>query len=214
MPVILQGLKITWQHRASDPDTAMLWAACCLGLFGFMRAGEFTVNSTQAFDPTVHLTAADVSVDRHQSPSLLCIRLNKQSKNDPFWVGVSLFLWRTGRDLCPVTAVLGYPPNVPRPAVYVLGWVLPNQRQAGGASTGRPPTYEYRFSGHSFRIGVATTAAQVGIQDVTVKCWADGSHPLTNPTFTHPGSNWLESWSSWPKSNGERSCMTWTLNCA
>ena len=60
--------------------------------FGFMRAGEFTINSTQAFDLTVHLTAADVSDDQRQSPSLLCIRLNKQSKTDPFRVEVSLFL--------------------------------------------------------------------------------------------------------------------------
>ena len=107
MPVILRGLKSVWQRRASDPDTVMLWAACCLGFFGFMRAREFTVNSTQAFDPTVHLTAADISVDQHQSPSLLCVRL-KQSKTDPFRVGVSLFLGCTGRDICPVTAVLAY----------------------------------------------------------------------------------------------------------
>ena len=58
-----------------------------------MRAVEFTVNSTQAFDPVV----ADVSVDRHQSLSLLCVRL-KQSNADPFRVGVSLFLGYTGRD--------------------------------------------------------------------------------------------------------------------
>ena len=40
----------------------MLWAACCLGFFGFLRAGEFTVN------PTLHLTMAHVQVDSSTNP--------------------------------------------------------------------------------------------------------------------------------------------------
>ena len=55
MSVLHQSLDFT------NPDNVMLWAACCLGFFGFLRAGEFTVNGT--FDPTFHLTMADVQVD-------------------------------------------------------------------------------------------------------------------------------------------------------
>ena len=40
-----------------NPDV-MLWAACC---FGFLRGGGFTVNSP--FDPSLHLTLADIQVD-------------------------------------------------------------------------------------------------------------------------------------------------------
>ena len=30
------------------------------------------------------------------------------------------------------------------------------------------------YAGHSFQIGVATTAAQCGIQESTIKCWGVG----------------------------------------
>ena len=46
---------------AHNSEHIMLWAACCLGFFGFLRAGEFTVNC--AFDPSIHLTVQDLQVD-------------------------------------------------------------------------------------------------------------------------------------------------------
>ena len=75
----------------------MLWAACCLGFFGFLRAGKFTVNCT--FDPSIHLTVQDLQVDAEANPSSLRVRI-KSSKTDPFhqgcfyipgaWSGLSL----------------------------------------------------------------------------------------------------------------------------
>ena len=59
----------------------MLWAACCLGFFAFLRAGEFTLPSDTEFDEEVHLTWNDVSIDDPGSPSFLRVHI-KQSKTD------------------------------------------------------------------------------------------------------------------------------------
>ena len=85
----------------------MLWAACCLGFFGFMRSGEFTTPLARSYGAEPMLSLGDISVDSHQTPSILCVRL-KQSKTDPFRVGVDIFMGRTNNTLCPVAAVLAY----------------------------------------------------------------------------------------------------------
>jgi hypothetical protein len=84
----------------------MLWAAFCVGFFGFMRSGEFTCPSLEAFSLDM-LSPGDVAVDSYQNPSYVTVTL-RQSKNDPFAAGVTIHLGRTGTPLCPVTALLGY----------------------------------------------------------------------------------------------------------
>ena len=61
----------------------MLWAACCLGFFGFLRSGEFTAPEIGEFDPEQHLSFADVAIDDVGNPGVLSVRI-KQSKTDPF----------------------------------------------------------------------------------------------------------------------------------
>ena len=85
----------------------MLWAAVCLGFFGFMRAGEFTVPADNAYDPTAHLNTEDISVDNKANPSMARIKL-KKSKTDPFRQGVDIYVGRTFGQLCPVAAILAY----------------------------------------------------------------------------------------------------------
>lgn len=80
----------------------MLWAASCVGIFGFLRAGEFTVNS--AFDPEFHLSARDLQVDCIMKPLCLKIRI-KYSKDDLFHSGCDIYLGKSNPEICPLTAI-------------------------------------------------------------------------------------------------------------
>ena len=106
-PNILRGMKRVWDQGTPGHDEIMLWAACCLAFFGFLRAGELTVPSEAAFDDSVHLMRDDLAVDNPKDPAVLRVCL-KASKTDPFRKGIFLFIGRTGSDVCPVAAVLSY----------------------------------------------------------------------------------------------------------
>ena len=115
-PAILRTIKTQLSSHAGDVDTVMLWAACSLGFFGFLR--EFTVRSAREFDPAVSLTLDDVAVDRHDDPSLVKNML-KCSKTDPFGHGVDIFLCRThsvGQQ--PVVNQLPHPSTLPGTMQY------------------------------------------------------------------------------------------------
>ena len=111
---VLEHLFRVWAATTPHHNTVMLWAACTLGFFAFLRSGEFTSvpGRTQAF-----LTPADVQVDNRRNPSFLAITL-RGSKTDPFGAGCTLYIGRTYSNICPVTAVLVYlsiSPQVPGP---------------------------------------------------------------------------------------------------
>ena len=141
---------------------------------GFMRAGEFTIKSAQDYDPSSSLSPQDISVDQHSDPSMICVHL-KQSKTDPFRHGVNIYMGRTNTELCPVAAILA---NVairlssPGPFFITKDGSLLTHTQlvaavrqalsaAGLDTTG--------YSGHSFRIGAATSAARAGLEDSLLK---------------------------------------------
>ena len=104
----------------------------------------------------------------------------RQSKTDLFRAGVSLFVGAMGDTLYPVTAVLSYlsvRPNRPDPLfMYQDGRPLSRVDLVAAvhqalAADGLDVS---RFNGHSFWIGAATTAAQVGVPDSVIQslgCW-------------------------------------------
>ena len=69
-PTILRQLKQVWNKRAHQWDTRLIWAACCLFYFAFLRIGGITVPSDAAFNLTDHLTMADIAVDERQESIL------------------------------------------------------------------------------------------------------------------------------------------------
>ena len=168
-PHILRKIKA----RLSDGfEDILIWAAMCLGFFGFLRAGEFTVD--KKFDPAANLSCNDINIDSHTHPSLIRVRI-KRSKTDQFGSGAYIFLSRTSADLCPVTALLSYlsvRPTNPGPLfIYQDGSCLSKVKLVQALnqallSVGIDPTF---YKGHSFRIGAATTAAAMGIEDSLIQ---------------------------------------------
>lgn len=150
----------------------MLWAACCTGFFGFMRAGEFTSPSSGG-GPDV-LSIGDVSVDSHTNPAIISILLRK-SKTDVFGAGVRVYLGRGAGPICPVKAILGYIARrgqAPGPLfIWQDGTALSRAQlveEVRKALQGHGLDLQ-RFNGHSFRIGAATTAAACGFPDSLIK---------------------------------------------
>ena len=91
-------------HRSLDLSVhnhSMLWVACCIGFFGFLGAGEFTVNAP--FDPAIHLTVNDIQVDSLFNPQSFRIVL-KCLKTNPFRQGCYIYIGTGRQDLCPVHA--------------------------------------------------------------------------------------------------------------
>ena len=174
MASILKQLYKVWLARHLDLNTRMIWAACSACFFGFFRAGEITVPSKTAFRPSQHLTWSDVKPDSTSAPSMIKIFL-KVSKCDQFGKGVEIFIGRTNSTICPVAAILSYMvargPSAGPFFQFADGSPLTKARFIGEvrsalALAGLDPS---SYSGHSFRIGAATSATQAGLEDSTIK---------------------------------------------
>ena len=143
-PEILRGMKQVWQRHLNPKDAAMLWAASTMCFFGFLRSGEVVV------------PGGGEQVRSDSAPST----------------------WRCeGKQLSgpPVSAVLGYMVGrgtQPGPFFrFTDGRFLTRDRfveaiRRALTTMGHNCAH---YSGHSFRIGAATTAARQGIQDTLIK---------------------------------------------
>ena len=52
----------------SIPDHCMIWVACKLAYFGFLRLTEVVVPNLVSFSPARHLHVLDISVDLDSHP--------------------------------------------------------------------------------------------------------------------------------------------------
>ena len=183
---ILHDLKQVWQDAPDQFNACMLWAAACMCLFGFLCTGEIVVPSDAEYDRTVHLSVDDVLVDNVVTPQWLEIRI-KASKTDRFRKGVSVYIGTTGMRVCPVAAILDYKVrHGSRPGPFFMfsdGRFLTRARLVSRlkAALVIAGVEDKKYSGHSFRIGAATTAAACGIQDSLIKTlgrWESAAYML------------------------------------
>lgn len=150
-------------------DHCMLWAACTLVYFGFLRAAEFTVPILASFPSSIHLTVQDIAVDGALSPSCMCVTI-KASKTDPFRKGADLHIGLGSHPLCVVQAMMAYlsfrgsalgplfmlQDGRPLSRVLLADWLRQIFSAAGISGN---------FSNHSLRIGAAMVAARNGVPD-------------------------------------------------
>jgi len=172
-PPILRKLRGVWLGDHPDFNKTMLWAATTTIFFSSCRLREVIVESESHYDPHVHLSFMDLAVNNFSHLSVISLEL-KRSKTEPFMKGVKLVVGRTRDDLCPVTALLclSQRGNAPSP---LFMWedrrplsktkFVEEVRQSLLAVN--LPVHLY--TGHSFRIGAATTAASAGIEDSTIQ---------------------------------------------
>ena len=142
-----------------------------LGTFWVFAGGEFTVNS--AFDPHTHMTVSDLQADSLVNPSCFKVRI-KCSKTDPFCVGCDIYLGCGSGAVFPITALgtyLSLRGSAPGPLfLFSDGRPLTRQRLSSFLqSILHGAGYSGSYSGHSFRIGAATTAAARGVPDHLIK---------------------------------------------
>ena len=170
-PAILRGFLALWSDN-NNPDNTMLWAACCLGFFGFLRSGEFTVQSVGATDPP--LLQSDIALYSRENPTVVSVKICR-SKTDPFRVGVSLYLGITKDFICPVKSLAAYLALRPKEDGPLFLWKegsaltrdqLVREVKSAVSMIGLDPK---SYAGHSFRIGAATTASHVGIPGSTIQ---------------------------------------------
>ena len=175
LPITMESLLRVWNTTSNLLDAKMLWAACCLGFFAFLRAGEFTYNpSLDQAGTGPPLRVSDISVDNRMSPTWMAVHL-RRSKTDQFGHGITLVVGRSFQTVCPVVAMLSYlaarPPTGGPLFIFADGSPLSRstlviQVHQGITQAGFDPSY---YSGHSFRIGAATTEAAVGIPTHIIK---------------------------------------------
>lgn len=171
-PVTFNVLKQVCESLRRQPIDLMLETACTIAFFGFLRCGEFTVKSQ--FDPSIDLCVSDLIL------STECALLTlKQSKTDPFREGITIKLFSTGNSICPYAICCKYmehrrksSPSATDPLfISDQGQILTrtlfiSKFRHALECVGINST---RYNGHSFRIGAATTAAQVHMEDHMIK---------------------------------------------
>ena len=159
---------------AGQPVDACLEAMLLLGFFGFLRCAEFTALSHN-FNHALHATMSDIVFP---TPGTLIFSL-KRSKTNQSGPAQKIFLFKLGSVISPYEPIRRHIElrfaNQAQPLdplfvdesnrVASRAWFLRHFRRILLRS-GIEPTH---FSGHSLRVGAATTASRSGLPDSVIQ---------------------------------------------
>ena len=81
-PCVLKRMLQVWNQDPTNGDHVKLWAACCVGFFGFLRSGEFTAPEKEEFNPGMHLSFKNIAVNDASDPRVISVRI----KSSPKWI--------------------------------------------------------------------------------------------------------------------------------
>jgi len=177
LPITVEIMQSIYLILRADPEVhinILMWAACCLAFFGLLRSSEFTVPKQSEYDPLVHLSLQDVTLDNIKNPSMVYVQI-KASKTDPFRKGTTVCLAKTDNNLCPVQALLPYlalrgtnpgPLFIMEDHTYLTRSKFTAKLREILKAAGIDDS---KYASHSFRSGAATTAAEANIPDVHIK---------------------------------------------
>ena len=148
---------------SSDQDKTVILAVATTAFFRFFQLGELLPTSAAAFNATTDLAWGDAVVDNRRNPRMLQIHLIT-SKIQQFGPGVDVVLGTTGATLSQVTVMVQYIAergSQPGASPQFVSWIRTILQLLGF------PHCDY--AGHSFRIGAATTAASMGVEDSMIQ---------------------------------------------
>jgi hypothetical protein len=157
----------------------LMKSACILAFFAFLRCGELCTKSN-TYDYSIHLSQDSISFiyDNDNRIQEMVLFL-KASKTDPFRHGSDITLFHTGGIICPIHILSAYMVartamgGSPQDPLFLLptGKALSrscfiDMLKVALQRAGRNPD---NYSGHSFRRGAATTAAENQIPAYLIK---------------------------------------------
>lgn len=162
-------------HRSldlSEKDNIMIWAACCLGYFGFLRLSEFTIDT--AFHPRIHMAVGDIEAVSQVDPTYMKVKV-KLLRRDPFRKESHIYLGRIDSPMCPCTSISNYLKvrgSESGPLfLYRDGSPLSRQKLSSTLKSilGSASSLPCNCSGFSFRNGAVKTAISRGVPDDVIK---------------------------------------------
>ena len=169
MPITFSVLRDICKVLSQSYDDVMIQSAICLGFFGCLRVSEFT----QVQDNCLNME--HVVVEQKPFKRLIVTLVKTKTSKQP----VNIYIGCSGIDICAVCVTEKYK-NIrhvqfgPYGPFYIFIQGLPLSKQifikqlkllmvaAGYDAAG--------FTGHSLRVGMATSMSQSGFQDWEIKC--------------------------------------------
>ena len=178
LPITYHILERIFQYIDTNHDKQLVWSAMTLGFYGLLRAAEFTVPSQTKFNPSLHLTINDVSLRLSDSGTRFMSVMIKASKTDKTCKGYLVHIGCSGKQVCAVCAMSSYLAS----KYHKFGDSGPLYKFINGTVLTKPlfvtMTRTYlamigvnpaKYTGHSYRVGGATTAAEAGLNEWEIK---------------------------------------------